>query len=239
MRGDHSVALLLALLALSSKRKRTPVPAPTAPRSTSSQNTPATPTLPSIAPLPDEKSDDSDLLDNDVADEFDVLWARFALHPERDGPKLLEKDLQPHAPESRTLTDFEIWALEPYFPVASDLALVDVHNGLTPPAPPHVDPQHWQALFMNVAAKTDRDGGIWFPNKVRGLWTRRWLAVLAHEVTHRAQMRMGATDEEAVQAVHQHGYWDSPIEVQARWMQRVVLRDLVRRAYAFFGEVLP
>ena len=89
-------------------------------------------------------------------------------------------------------------------------------------------------LLPLILAKTDDKGEIWFPNAPRPLWQRGWLAILAHEVAHRAQLRMGMTEAEGIAAIHQRGYVDSPIELQARWMQRRVLRGLAERARAFY-----
>lgn len=206
---SDDLGLLLVMLAIGSRRQQ-----PTSKPSESEA-------------LPDESPDGTDLFKPNDRSAMDELWESYVLDPKRAGPRL-QVDT---APVARKLTEFELWALRPYFPVAGDLDFT-LHVGQIPPCPPDVTPSYWDITMRTaVAAKTMPDGSIWVP-QMWPLWHRRWLGVLAHEITHRAQQRMGSTTEEQIRAMHEHGYVESPIEVQARWMQRRVLRDLVARARA-------
>lgn len=180
--------------------------------------------------------DDSELLSvPDSPSTADLLWRRYAQDPRRQGPSLEAEEMTEYQgkPKTRPLTDYERWALEPYFPVASDLTERVLHLGQWPPwlAKSAALPQG-VTLFGITDPET---GDIWFPHMVR-LWERFWLAVLAHEVVHAAQLRMGATRAQAEQSIREHGYVLSPLEVQARWMQRKVLDDLEARARAFYDK---
>lgn len=188
---------------------------------------------PNIWPEPkltDEAADDSDLKDLGKISGYDLLWARYVRDPDRPGPRLPPEDA---APVTRRLNDFERWALKPWFPVALDLQGY-VLNGKNPPLP-----EKERQFLPFILAKTDDKGDIWLPNDVRPLWQRRWLAVIAHELVHRAQLRMGSTPAEAIDSIHKHGYWDAPQEVQARYIQRRVLRGLAQRAQAFYDRPPP
>lgn len=180
--------------------------------------------------------DDSELLQvPDSPSTDDLIWKRYAQDPRRQGPSLSAEEMTEYQgqPKTRGLTDYERWALEPYFPVESDLSKRVLHLSQWPP-------------WLNKAAKlpdgvtlfgiTDPEtGDIWFPHPVP-LWERFWLAVLAHEITHAAQLRMGSSRAQAEQSIKEHGYVLSPLEVQARWMQRKVLDDLAARARAFYDK---
>lgn len=180
--------------------------------------------------------DDSELMTiPDGPTNADLIWRRYAQDPRRQGPALESEEMTEYQgkPKTRGLTDYERWALEPYFPVASDLTKRVLHLGQWPP---------WLAKNaklpdgVTLFGITDPEtGDIWFPQLVP-LWERFWLAVLAHEVVHAAQLRMGATRAQAEQSIKEHGYVLSPLEVQARWMQRKVLDDLEARARRFYDK---
>jgi hypothetical protein len=160
---------------------------------------------------------------DDTAD--DRLWAMYAVDSKRVGPKPTDAELLPVA-EVRKLSEFERWALEPYFPQLGFLLETVVHNGLNPP---------WLgAPEPDTYAITDENREIWVLHKPRGLWTRWWLSLLAHELSHVRQMQMGMTREQVQTARRDHGYANSPIEVQARAVQRRVLRGLTYRSREFY-----
>lgn len=224
LRGLGWLVLLWAVSKARSSAAASSAPSSTAPRA------------PGVRP-PYVDPTDEELLSGPKITGDDLLWLRYATDPDRPGPPLRQKDEENEPPSSRTLTDFEIWVLEPYFPVPDDLGGVTIHNGFDPPNFPAPE------LLPLLAAKTDERGDIWLPGRKPGepswqrpqpLWHRYWLGVLAHELTHRAQIRMGMTLPDAIQAVHEHGYVESPVEVQARWMQRRVLRGMAERARAFY-----
>ncbi len=210
-------------------------------RSSSGPSSPApAPSSPSSARPPYVDPTDEELLSGPKVTGEDLLWVRYANDADRPGPPLRQQGEDDEPATSRTLTDFEIWVLEPYFPVPGDLGGVTIHNGFDPPDFP--DALRSELLPL-IAAKTDDAGDIWIPGRKKGdpnwqrpqpLWQRYWLGVLAHELTHRAQIRMGMTLAQGIQSIHEHGYVDSPIEVQARWMQRRVLRGMAERARAFY-----
>lgn len=209
-------------------------------RSSSAPSSPAPTSSPSSARPPYVEPSDEDLLSGPKLTGDDLLWVRYANDPDRPGPPLRQNGEEDKPPVSRTLTDFEIWVLEPYFPVPDDLGGVTIHNGIDPPGFPD---ELREKLLPMIAAKTDDHGDIWLPGRKVGdpswqrpqpLWQRYWLGVLAHELTHRAQIRMGMTMDQGIQSIHEHGYVDSPIEVQARWMQRRALRGMAERARAFY-----
>lgn len=163
-----------------------------------------------------------------LASAEELRWARYARDPDRPGPRL-EIDA---GPVTRKLNAFELWALGPYFPVEEDLKAHSIHLGKWPPWVPR-DAMPAGGVLGGI---TDPNtGDVWFP-EVRELWSRYWLAVLAHELTHAAQMRMGMTRDQIIQALREHGYVQSPIEVQARAFQRRVLRGLAERARAFYAN---
>lgn len=235
-KGSDQILWLLLLLAFSSKRGAS---------SSSSSSSPRRSPGSSLPPEFRDKLDPSSLetLEHDL-DLFkepespgpdDMLWAQYAGDARRGGATLSTLDLDTSTPITRKLTRFELWALAPYFPVDQDLDVM-IHNGRNPPAPAHVDPKLWAELQPGIIGWTSpvKPHDIWFPNSVRPLWSRWWLAVLAHELSHRSQIRMGMEPVDAVEAVRKHGYINSPIERQARWLQRKVLDDLPARARRFY-----
>lgn len=207
-------------------------------RSAAAPSSPAPSSPGRVTSLPpiEDLDDGPDLLNPaDTPTEADLLWERFAKDPKRPGAPLTAAQLNQTAIEDRKPNAFERWALAPYFPVAMDLDLT-LHNGSSPPfTPPGVTipPNMWA---LTAAWPPNTTPQIWFPNGVRPLWQRWWLGVLAHELTHGAQVRIGMTPGQAMDAQLQHGYQDSPVERQARWMQRRVLNGLDARARAFYAS---
>ncbi len=195
----------------------------------SSAPAPAASTWPRV-PIPPyvEPTDKELMTEPNLASAEELRWARYARDPDRPGPAL-ENDA---GPVTRKLTAFEIWALQPYFPVEQDLTSHQIHQGQWPPWVP----ADARPLGGVIGGITDPDtGDVWFP-LVRPLWSRGWLAVLGHELTHGAQLRMGATKQQIIDSLRQHGYVQSPMEVQAREFQRRVLRGLAERARAFYAN---
>lgn len=200
----------------------------------SSASSPAAPAAPSI-PLASE----AELLQPpEEPSAADLLWARYASDPKRGGPRL-RRDT---APTSRKLTAFEKWALKPYFPVAADLSIT-IHNGKNPrAAKPSEQPVLDKAIAdtpglwaLTLLAPGKKAPEIYLPNKVRPLGERWWLGVLAHELAHVAQIRMGMTAAQTQDSIAKHGYQRSPIEVQARHFQAKAHRDLYERARQFYA----
>lgn len=193
-------------------------PVPTAPRRPA-PTAPRRPAPPTLSPPEEMRLTADDLLNPpDPPGYRDRRWAMYVGHPQRPGPPI-EDD---NSPVTRKLNDFERWALAPYFPVLSDLDAT-IHNGKKPPD---------VASDPVLHAVTTPDGEIWFPTRapLYALW---WLSVLGHELTHRAQLRLGMTDEQGRAARERYGYLANPIEIQARWMQARILRGLYERANAF------
>lgn len=210
--------------------------APSSPTPPNPDRTPAPTPSGRITTLPpiEDLDDSPDLLNPPPRSEIDEIWERYASDPKRPGPILKMDELAPAEPTDRYLSEFERWALRPYFPVAADLD-TKIHNGRTPSfLPPGVPmpPELWAAT---AAWPPGSKPEIWFPNGVRPLWKYWWLGVLAHELTHVSQTRIGMTPGQAMDALLQHGYQDSPVERQARWMQRRVLNGLAARARAFYA----
>jgi hypothetical protein len=231
----RGLGTLAALWLLAQARGATASSSPSSPSSPTPTPTP-TPAPPGrITTLPpiEDLDDGPDLLDPpSVRTDADNLWERYATDPERPGPVLMTDELAPAEPVDRYLTEFERWALRPYFPVAADLD-TKIHNGKIPMAVPAAQvPGNLWALTVAIPPGSKPE--IWFPNGVRPLYQRWWLGVLAHEITHAAQTRIGMTPRQALDALLTYGYKDSPIERQARWMQRRVLNGLDARARAFY-----
>lgn len=166
----------------------------------------------------------------------DLLWLRYLNDPRRFGPRLTpaEASEDTAAPSTRKLTALERWALEPFFPVASDLDRT-IHLGLWPPWLPSADKLGLPPGTKLGGITDPETGDVWFPERHQ-LWQRFWLSILAHELTHGAQIRIGATRQQAADALRTHGYVDSPLEVQARWMQRRVLDGLAQQARDFYAR---
>lgn len=163
-----------------------------------------------------------------VLTQDDLMVAAWLRRDDNGGPPFVEADLYPDRVTTRQLTPRERWFLAPYFPVASDLE-TELHFG-KPPA-------EYAEAAKNLAAYTHPFGGhirITFPNGPQSMLSRWWLALLAHELTHAAQYRLGMTTQEAEAEFIKWQYTLSPIEVQARHYQRVVYADLVRRARDFY-----
>jgi hypothetical protein len=216
-------------------------------RSSGASSSPSSPSSPAPAPTPtppgrimtlppiEDLDDSPDLLNPPPRSEIDEIWERYATDPKRPGPIIMAAELAPAEPVDRYLSEFERWALRPYFPVAADLD-TKIHNGKAPafmPAGIEMPKELWAATaHWPPGAKPE----IWFPNGVRSLWKYWWLGVLAHELTHVSQIRIGSTPGQALDALLTYGYQDSPIERQARWMQRRVLNGLEARARAFYGQ---
>jgi hypothetical protein len=229
MRGLGALAILWLLTqartasAPSSPAPSSPTPAPTPPGRIM--------TLPPVEDL----DDSPDLLNPPPRSEVDEIWERFATDPKRPGPVLMTNELAPAEPVDRYLSEFERWALRPYFPVAADLD-TKIHNGKVPqflPASIPINPELWAAT---AAWPPGAAPEIWFPNGVRPLWKYWWLGILAHELTHVSQTRIGMTPGQALDSLLKHGYQDSPVERQARWNQRRVLNGLEARARAFYAN---
>lgn len=158
----------------------------------------------------------------------DLMVAAWMRREDNGAPPFETADLYPDRVTTRQLTPRERWFLSPYFPVASDLG-AELHFGA-------VAPEFAQAT-ENLAAVTHPYEGhirITFPNGPQSMLSRWWMALLAHEITHVAQYRLGLTTQQATEDFIKWQYTLSPIEVQARYYQRVVYADLVRRAREFF-----
>jgi hypothetical protein len=161
----------------------------------------------------------------------DALWRMYAIDSKRAGPKPTEAEWDPKQPHTRKMTAFERWALEPYFQGMDYIFESVVHNGLEPleaTAAGIVLPKATVAFTHPVSRE------IYVLHGVKPLWQRWWLALLAHELVHVHQMKMGMTLKEALIAILDHGYVDSPIEVMARHTQRRVLRGLTMRARSYY-----
>jgi hypothetical protein len=174
---------------------------------------------------PDTPYTDEELLNPPLSlPAGDRDWWAYASDPRRPGPPLPAAD---SAPIARPLNAYERWALAPYFP--ADVLEATIHNGQALPF------LHGDAPPATLWSITDTKGQIWFPNAVRDLRGRWWLAILAHELAHVQQIRMGLTKHETSEAIKHFGYEQSPIERQARWLQGQVMRDLYERARSFHG----
>ncbi len=225
---------LVLLWAVSRARSASASSAP-APGSPPPSSPRAPATYGSALPLPahggTEWSDDYLLNPPTTPQPEDELWSRYIHDPSRPGPRVIADE----SAVARKLTDFERWALGPYF-IADDLE-VEVYNGAAPPGfdQSKVD-QIPKSLWAVTLAKPSGGALIWLP-RLQHLWERWWLSLLAHEMTHAAQVRMGGqSQEELAKQMQRYGYEGSPTEVQARWMQGRVLNGLDARARAFYAK---
>lgn len=167
--------------------------------------------------------------------EIDDLYDRWVRDPRSGAPELTTVDLIPRVGK-RGLTAFERWALADFFYVA-DLEGEKLHMGMRPPELVDKLAEAGQELPEAVAAFTMPDGSVWFPHGPKPLHERWWLSILAHELYHSGQVRLGSTLGEATEAIEHWGYIDSPLEVSARWKQREVYDGMGERAQMFFEEV--
>lgn len=164
-----------------------------------------------------------------VLTQEDLMIAAWMRREDNGGPPFVEADLYPDRVTRRYLTPRERWFLDPYFPVKQDLE-AELFFDNTPK--PGIE-QYVKRLF----AVTTRPGGktlITFPNGPASFLSRWWMALLAHELSHGAQYRIGLTEQEAEREFARWEYVLSPIEVQARYYQRLVYWDLARRAREFW-----
>jgi len=204
--------------------------------------------VPSGLPLPAQHGFSADYLLNDQnfqpaghgPDPDEQAWKRYALDSQRPGPRV-QDDARPGF---RKLNAFERWALEPYF-IDEDLTAT-IYNGVLPPIidrsklPPGIDLDNLPVTAHAMTFGTPGGGSppmIWLVHFRPQLW-RRWdLSLLAHELSHGAQVRMGGlTPAELLALMTRYGYEGSPTEVQARWMQGAVLSKLDSRARAFYAS---
>jgi hypothetical protein len=164
-----------------------------------------------------------------VLSQEDLMIAAWMRHEENGGPAFVKADLYPDEVTTRQLTPRERWFLGPYFPVAQDLD-AELHFSKPPPGAAE--------YTKNLFAVTTRgaNGKVWinFPNGPQSMLSRWWLSLLAHELTHGTQYRLGMTERQAEDEFVRWNYVLSPIEVQARYIQRVVYWDLARRAREFW-----
>jgi hypothetical protein len=162
----------------------------------------------------------------------DLMVAAWLRAEDKGAPAFTVEDLYPdRSPERRKLTPHERWVLGPYFPVARDLEAVVLVFKTAEGVPPEVLAQLYAITYP------DGNGGalVYFPRGHLSLLSRWWMAVLAHELVHGAQMRLaGGSTRHATEAMVKWGYSSSPVEVQARYYQRLVYVDLARRARDYF-----
>ena len=244
MRGRDLGWLLLLVVFASSKPAR-------AARAPSSRSLPP---LPPDVDVYEEPSDRELLEPPETPSADDLLWARYVGDKGHAHP-LPNEDRKS---VTRKLSRFERWALAPYFPVAEDLEVTLNHGdllALIPGARERLEqarkqnpelvqkaldaykrfqkggPGDVQAL---TAVNPATGKGEIFVPRVVPLYTRWWLSVLGHELAHVSQYRMGMTPPQILEALTRHGYVDSPIEVQARVVQRQVLRGLTMRARNYY-----
>lgn len=173
--------------------------------------------------VPPAETSDETVLENE---RFFRAWVEDG----RSGaPALTEVDANPRN-GTRGLTPYERWALQDYFH-ALDLDAASITFGGRPPI--------FEGLPINsrVYAMTDMDDGrVYFPHGPRDMCSLWWLSVMAHELYHAGQHRLGAQPIDMGSANMTWGYVDNPLEVQARWQQRAVLDGLAQRARAFFAR---
>ena len=156
----------------------------------------------------------------------DRAFAAWIRDPRSGAPELGREDLEPMQ-GPRRLTDYERWVLGPYH-YADDLTHPTLYLGMPPPDfPPGVK------IPEQLWAVTTITGDIYFPNHPRSFLTRWWLAVLAHELYHVGQARLGLTSWQAQEAILKHGYAQSPVEVSARWKQRQTYDGVTKLAREF------
>lgn len=189
----------------------------------------------SALPLPPQQPFTADYLLNPPrsgdADEHDRLWARYVVDPARPGPRAKIDE----APIVRALSDFEHWALAPYF-IREDLDNVTLYNGVVPPpVSKELQDQLPATMWALTFGAPGKPAILWLPHFHPTMHERWWVGLLAHELTHGAQARMGGLKPaDAVALFKKYGYEDMPTEVQARWMQGQVLTKLDARAAAFY-----
>lgn len=172
----------------------------------------------------------------------DRLWARFVADPDRPGPRLNPQELSV-TPHDRPPSPFERWCLRRFFPVFEDVTEARLHLGKLPSLGPDVKLPPDFATPPSVMAVTDANGEVWFPPRATSTGGKEapvlshfyWITILAHELAHRSQRRMGLTPGQALDAILKHGYADSPIERQARWLQQVIADALIHAADRFFA----
>lgn len=158
-------------------------------------------------------------------DRFFSAW----IGDSRSGSQLSSVDVSPRAGK-RHLTAYEKWALRPYFPYAPDLDEPVINDGIKPPGWEYEqDPEGIRAATSPLTKE------IYFPHGPTKFTDRWWLAALAHELWHLAQIRIGLTPEQAAGALMKWGYESSPIEVQARYQQARVYDGLAKSARTFYG----
>jgi hypothetical protein len=169
----------------------------------------------------------------------DLMVAAWLRAKDTGAPALVDADLKPNKHLRRPLTARERWFLGPYFPVAADLKTPILNFRLPPGTSTKAAAdtmRQYYALTFYSPAKVPL---VYFPHGPQSLLSRWWMAVLAHELVHGAQLRLGMTPAQTTDALVSYGYALSPIEVQARFLQRVVYGDLVKRAHAYFASRGP
>lgn len=239
MRGNDALLVVLLLLALSSSSN-----AAAPPRRLPAGKGKRNPGFDVYV----EPSEESLLREPEEPSPDDLLWAQYVGDDRHAHPRPVDDK----GPVRRKLSRFERWALGPYFPVAEDLE-VDLVNGaldlpelrarmaeLAKTQPELVrkaleEFKQMHAVTLAHPGINDGKPQIYFP-RLAPLYNRWWLAILSHEVTHVAQARMGLTPAQSLQSMLEHGYRNSPVEKQARWKQREVLRGLTMRARNFYRE---
>jgi len=175
--------------------------------------------------------DESYLLNKPTTlDQTDLMVAAWLRAEGKGAPPFITADLYPEQVTERGLTPHEMWVLSPYFPVDSDLTAPVLHFGLPPGAPPEAAPEGLHAFTYLEWGRAH----IRFPGGPVSMLGRWWLCMLAHELTHAAQFRVGMTAQETTDTLARYGYNNSPIEVQARFYQRLIYADLARRAREYF-----
>lgn len=192
--------------------------------------------IPSGLPLPlDHGFTLLELLEEKPDSQLERQWRSYAQDADRPGPRAAGDGRR----GKRKLNSFERWALEPYF-IDEDLNAATIYNGVLPPAVPAealrtqgIDPDNIKQSQAPLALTFGQRGkvSVWFPVFQPRMWHRFWLGVLAHELAHGAQARMGGLKpNELAEMIKRHGYENTPTEVQARWVQGGVLRGLDKRA---------
>jgi hypothetical protein len=171
------------------------------------------------------------LRDEPVPGQEDLMIADWLQRTDNGGPPLTVEDLYPDRKLRRALTPRERWALGPYFPVSADLDGAELRFE-TPPnwTQQMANDQPVYAVTFGVAGKPV----VYFPKGPRSLLSRFWLAVLGHELIHGAQFRVSGGALNTTEDLLRWGYELTPTEVQARFYQRVIYGDLLRRAAAYW-----
>jgi hypothetical protein len=160
----------------------------------------------------------------------DLMVAAWLRDEDNGGPAFVTADLYPDRELKRRLTPRERWVLAPYFHVASDMD-PELNFGVPKGMPAGAFPANVYAVTFGTP---DRGCTVVFPRGPQSLLSRWWMAVLVHELVHVAQLRLAGGDTGATAAQIKWGYERSPTEVQARYYQRLVYNDLVRRARESF-----